>query len=114
MNRTILRRLRAEKLKIARRLKPAEGGVEPRSDGPEFWTRRVHYEMAERSGVRIVLDGEAFPALPGAITAARRGLVTGGDQRNRDYVAGSVEMDALPDDLAGGGARWCEGGHVRV
>jgi selenide,water dikinase len=58
------------------------------------------YEMAERSGVRIVLDGEAFPALPGAITAARRGLVTGGDQRNRDYVAGSVEMDALPDDLA--------------
>lgn len=49
MNRTILRRLRAEKLKIARRLARAEGGTEPRSEGPEFSTRRVHYEMADRT-----------------------------------------------------------------
>jgi selenide, water dikinase len=56
--------------------------------------------MAERSEVRVVLDANAFPALPGAITAARRGLVTGGDQRNREYVAGSVELDGLAEDLA--------------
>jgi selenide, water dikinase len=58
------------------------------------------HEMAERSGVKLVLDGQSFPALPGAIGAARRGLKTGGDQRNRDYVAGSVALDGLAEDLA--------------
>jgi selenide, water dikinase len=58
------------------------------------------HEMAERSGVRIVLEAGSIPALAGAITAARRGLTTGGDQRNRDFVAGSVSFDGLPDDLA--------------
>jgi selenide, water dikinase len=58
------------------------------------------HEMAERSGVRIVLDGAAFPALPGAMFAARRGLTTGGDERNRAYVAGSAELHGLSDDLA--------------
>jgi selenide,water dikinase len=56
--------------------------------------------MAERSGVKIVLEASSFPALPGALVAARRGLTTGGDRRNRDYVAGSVERDRLPNDLA--------------
>jgi selenide,water dikinase len=58
------------------------------------------YEMADRSGVRIVLEGESLPALPGAIAAARRGLRTGGDERNREYVAGSVALAGLRDDLA--------------
>jgi selenide,water dikinase len=58
------------------------------------------YEMAERSGVRIALEAASLPALPGAIAAARRGLKTGGDQRNRDYVAGSVTLEGLSDDLA--------------
>lgn len=49
MNRTILRRLREEKLKTERRLGRALGGMDPRSDGPEFSTRRVHYEMADRT-----------------------------------------------------------------
>ena len=57
------------------------------------------HEVAERSGVRIVLDGAALPALPGALTVARRGLRTGGDLRNRDFVAGSVHLDALPPEL---------------
>jgi selenide,water dikinase len=58
------------------------------------------HEMAERSSVRIVVEAANLPALPGALAAARRGLMTGGDQRNRDYVAGSVDCDGLPDDLA--------------
>ena len=58
------------------------------------------YEMAERSGVRIVLEAASLPALPGALTAARRGLKTGGEPRNREYVAGAVELDGLPADLA--------------
>ena len=57
-------------------------------------------EMAERSGVRIVLDAGSLPALPGALAAARRGLKTGGDQRNREYVAGFLTLDGVSDDLA--------------
>jgi len=57
------------------------------------------HEMAERSGVRILLDPAAFPALPGAVAVARRGLRTGGDLRNREFVAGFVELDGLPAEL---------------
>jgi selenide, water dikinase len=58
------------------------------------------HEMAEGSEVKIVLEGQSLPALPGALAAARRGLKTGGDQRNRDYVSGSLTLDGLSDDLA--------------
>jgi selenide,water dikinase len=58
------------------------------------------HEMAERSGVRIVLDGSAIPPLPGALAAAQRGLTTGGDPRNREYVARSVDLGDLASDLA--------------
>ena len=58
------------------------------------------HEVAERSGVRIVLDPAALPALPGALKVARRDLRTAGDFRNREFVAGSVELDGLPDELA--------------
>jgi selenide,water dikinase len=57
------------------------------------------HEMAERSGVRIVLEPAAFPALPGALTVARRGLRTGGDERNREFVAGAADLDGLPEEL---------------
>jgi selenide,water dikinase len=57
------------------------------------------YEMADRSGVRLILDAAAFPALPGALAVASRGIRTGGDGRNREFVAGSVELDGLADDL---------------
>jgi selenide,water dikinase len=57
------------------------------------------HEMAERSGARIVLDPAALPTLPGALTVAGRGLRTGGDLRNREFVAGSVELDGLPAEL---------------
>src|SRR4030095_17035973 len=56
------------------------------------------YEMAERSSVKIVLDGQNLPALPGALAAARRGLKTGGDQRNRDYLAGTLKLDGVAGD----------------
>jgi selenide,water dikinase len=57
------------------------------------------HEMAGRSGVRIVLDGASFPALPGAVAVARRGLRTGGDQRNREFVAGAAELAGLSEEL---------------
>jgi selenide, water dikinase len=58
------------------------------------------HEMAERSGVRIELDARTLPDLPGALTAAARGVRTGGDARNRDFAAHAVELDGTPDDVA--------------
>ena len=55
------------------------------------------HEMAERSGVRIVLDSESFPALSGALEAARAGTRTGGDPRNREFAP--VEADGVPEEL---------------
>ena len=57
------------------------------------------HEMAERSGVCIVLDPASFPALPGALAVARRGLRTGGDLRNREFVAGAARLEGLPEEL---------------
>src|SRR6266436_5071170 len=65
------------------------------------------HEMAERSGVRIVIDD--VPALRGALEAARAGVRTGGDPRNREFApveaeGGAEELLALGYDAqtAGG------------
>jgi selenide,water dikinase len=50
--------------------------------------------------VRLVLEGERLPALPGARTVAEQGLRTGGDLRNREFAAGALSLDGLPDPLA--------------
>jgi len=52
------------------------------------------WEMAERGGVRVVVHTEGIRAYPGAREAAERGVRTGGDRRNRDYVAAHVESTA--------------------
>jgi selenide,water dikinase len=56
-------------------------------------------EMAERSGVRLVLEAERLPALPGALSAAGRALLTGGDARNRDFAAPTISVDGTPEPL---------------
>ena len=53
------------------------------------------HELAERSGVRAVLDAAALPALGGALEAAAAGVRTGGDPRNRDFAP--VELDGADD-----------------
>jgi selenide, water dikinase len=58
------------------------------------------HEMAERSGVRVVLDGGGLPAMAGALSVAEAGVKTGGDPRNRDFVGDAVELDGLPEPLA--------------
>jgi selenide, water dikinase len=57
------------------------------------------YETAERSGVLIRLRGSALPALEGALDAARAGVRTGGDPRNRDFAGAHVSSDGVPDEL---------------
>jgi selenide,water dikinase len=57
------------------------------------------HETAERSGVRVRLAASALPALQGAVDAARDGIRTGGDPRNRDFAAPHVESEGVPDEL---------------
>jgi selenide, water dikinase len=52
------------------------------------------WEMAERSGVTLCLDGGALPLYAGALEAAARGVRTSGDERNRRYVDGHSEQRA--------------------
>jgi selenide, water dikinase len=57
------------------------------------------HEMADRSGVRMRLESERFPAIDGALDMARQGVRTTGDPRNRDFAAQYVSSDGVSDTL---------------
>ena len=57
------------------------------------------HEMASRSGVRIVLESERFPAIDGALDAARNGVRTSGDPRNRDFAARHITVGEVSETL---------------
>jgi selenide,water dikinase len=52
------------------------------------------WEVAERSGVRVVVDTASLVAYPGALAAAEAGVRTGGDPRNREYLDGHLDSRA--------------------
>lgn len=52
------------------------------------------WEMAERSGVQVIVETDGIMAYPGAREAAERGVRTGGDPRNREYVADHLRSTA--------------------
>jgi selenide,water dikinase len=56
-------------------------------------------EMAERSGVRIRLESERFPAIDGALDLARKGIRTSGDPRNRDFAGRHLTLKQVPETL---------------
>ncbi len=56
------------------------------------------WEMADRSGVRLVLEAAELPALDGALEAARRGEKTGGDRRNREFAEAHVTADGVAEE----------------
>jgi len=58
------------------------------------------WEMAERSDVQVVVHTDGIVAYPGAREAAQRGVRTGGDPRNREYVAAHVHSTASADGEA--------------
>lgn len=53
-------------------------------------------EIAERSGVQVVLRAEALPLLPGALEYASAGVDFGGQRRNREQLGARV---TLPGDI---------------
>jgi selenide,water dikinase len=62
------------------------------------------HEVAFRSGVRIEIDPDALPTLPGALEVAAAGVRTGGDRRNREFAGphvtstASAELETLAYD----------------
>jgi len=55
------------------------------------------HEVAERSGVRVVLESERLPAIDGALDLARKGVRTSGDPRNRDFAARHVSAEGIAE-----------------
>lgn len=94
---------RREAEKIARRLKPAEGGRDPRGTGPEFGARTIRYEVSTR--VRAIPYGGI-----GAIhqLARRVGLVDALDtrlpilKRRRPYSEADHVLNIAYNFLCGG------------
>jgi len=56
------------------------------------------WELAERSGVRVRLVASQLPLYEGARAAAERGVRTGGDARNRAYLADAF-VSTAPEPL---------------
>jgi len=84
-----MRTLNARAAELLRRLRPHAV-----TDVTGFGLFGHSYEIADRSGVRIVLESERFPALDGALDLARKDVRTSGDPRNREFVAGRVDVGA--------------------
>src|SRR6266545_208113 len=55
------------------------------------------HEVAERSGVRVVLESERLPAIDGALDLARKGVRTSGDPRNRDFASAHVSAAGIAE-----------------
>jgi selenide,water dikinase len=70
------------------------GAVHAVTDVTGFGLVGHGWEIAERSGVRLDFDMGAVPLYDGAAAAAEAGVRTGGDGRNRAYLAGHVDPAA--------------------
>jgi selenide, water dikinase len=86
-----MRRLNRE---ASEALVAADGVVHAATDVTGFGLAGHGWEMAERSGVRLVFDGQRLPLYPGALAAAEAGVRTGGDPRNREYLVGHMDGSA--------------------
>jgi selenide,water dikinase len=58
------------------------------------------HEVAERSGVRLRLESQRFPAIDGALDLARNGIRTSGDPRNREFAGPHVSVGPVSEVLS--------------
>jgi len=78
-----------------------EAGVHAMTDVTGFGLLGHAAELAQRSGVRVVIEAGRVPVLPGALRYAEDGISTGGTARNREGLQGTVRIEgALPFALA--------------
>lgn len=70
----------------AEALVEAGDGVHAVTDVTGYGLAGHGWEMADRSGVKFVIDAASLPSYDGAREIAARGVRTGGDPRNRAYV----------------------------
>lgn len=86
-----------------------EGSVHAVTDVTGFGLAGHGWEIAERSGVEVEFDTGALPLYPGVAALAEAGVKTGGEERNRAYLAdrlvsagGPLEAVALDPQTSGG------------
>ena len=70
------------------------GDVHAVTDVTGFGLAGHAWEVAQRSDARVVIETAVLPLYPGALPAAERGVRTGGDKRNREYLQGHVLSEA--------------------
>jgi selenide, water dikinase len=78
----------------AERLRSYSQGVHAVTDVTGYGLAGHGWEMAQRSGVRLVIETQGLKSYPGAAQIAAAGVRTGGDPRNREYLAGHVHSTA--------------------
>jgi selenide,water dikinase len=86
--------MRALNRAASEELQALGGAVHAATDVTGYGLAGHGWEMAERGAVIIVVDTGGLRAYPGARDAAERGVRTGGDPRNRDYVTGHLDSSA--------------------
>src|SRR5438552_588831 len=69
-----------------------EAGAHAMTDVTGFALLGHANEIALRSKVRVVIDAFTIPLLPGVLDYAEAGIETGGAQRNREGLAGRIEL----------------------
>lgn len=79
-----------------------EAGAHATTDVTGFGLLGHACEMAEASGAQLVIDAAAAPALPGALAYARAGADTGGARRNREGLAGRIDVARGVDPAVAG------------
>jgi len=77
-----------------------QAGVRGCTDVTGFGLLGHASEMAEASGVRLMIDSARVPLLPGAMEYARQGILPGGVGRNRAYLLGNGEGSRVRVELA--------------
>jgi selenide,water dikinase len=74
-----------------------EFGVKGATDVTGFALIGHAWELAKASRVTIELISSAVPLLEGALDLASRGMLTGGDKNNRQYVGDDVQIEPRVD-----------------
>ena len=67
-------------------------GIRAATDVTGFGLLGHGLEMSRASGVRLVFEAAAIPALPGALALAAAGVETGGAAHNRRFIASALDV----------------------